>query len=132
MRKYFCQKWSSSLAPTLQPYFVISCILKSIFSGLKYVLLPQFLMDFHDFRGILLKILVSIFWVTYYFVELPTWKKYLSWAWFMVTPRNVLKTKNTLDDRFSRYKKLKLHWIRTFEWNLIVKNDIQPNSTKKC
>ena len=36
VRRILVQKRSNSLAPTLQTYFVISCDLKSIFSGLKY------------------------------------------------------------------------------------------------
>ena len=36
--------------------------LKSTFSGLKYVKLPQCLMDFHDLNGILIQILIRIIW----------------------------------------------------------------------
>ena len=45
----------------LQSRFAKEMPENSIISGLKYVLLPQYLMDFHDFNFILLQILVRIF-----------------------------------------------------------------------
>ena len=51
----------------------------------------------------------------------------------MATPRNVGRTKNELNRLFFKVKKiLNRHWIGNFEWNMIVKYDIQPNLTKKC
>ena len=51
----------------------------------------------------------------------------------MATPRNVGRTKNTLDRKVFNVQKIqKCHWIGKREWKIIVINDIQPNLTKNA
>ena len=104
MRKFSPER-SNSLAPTLQSYFVISCDLKSIFSGLGTKKTSAILDGFSWFKRHITPNLDQNSLATGNFMGLPTWQKYVSRVWFMAILRNVGRTKIAVTDQFFRYIK---------------------------